>query len=363
MTRGTTAFIDLRALRHNLQRVREAAPRARVMVAVKANGYGHGLVRVARALAEADAFAVACLEEAVSLREAGIRSAILLLEGVFEVSELPLCSLLDLEIVVHHSSQLEMLEYARLEGPVRVWIKIDTGMHRLGFAPEELPQVWERLQACPGVTSGVQLMSHLARADERHAEHTRKQLQVFAATTAGWPGLLSLANSAGVLGWPATHFDWVRPGLMLYGASPFVDSLADEEGLQAVMTLCTRLIAVKRVGRGEPVGYGGTWICPEEMIVGVAAIGYGDGYPRHAPSGTPALVNGREVAVIGRVSMDMLCLDLRGHPEARVGDLVVLWGKGLPIEVIARAAGTIPYTLMCAVTPRVRFLEQDGDEQ
>ncbi len=321
--------------------------------AVKAEGYGHGLIRVARTL-DADAFAVACLEEALTLREAGVARPILLLEGVFEAAELPPCARHGLEIAVHHPEQARMLEHARLEQPVRVWLKIDTGMHRLGLAPETVAAVWRRLRDCPAVRPDIGLMSHLARADERDCDYTRQQSRIFEAATGGLPGERSLANSAGILGWPDTHCDWVRPGIMLYGASPFVDGLTSDDGLRPVMTFHTRLIAIKRLRRGEPVGYGGTWICPEEMDVGVAAVGYGDGYPRHAPSGTPVLVNGREAALIGRVSMDMITLDLRRHPEARIGDPVVLWGQGLPVERIAQAAGTISYTLLCGVTARVR---------
>ena len=321
--------------------------------AVKAEGYGHGLVRVAQTL-DADAFAVACLEEALTLREAGIARPILLLEGVFEAAELPLCARHGFEIAVHHPEQARMLELARLDQPVRVWLKMDTGMHRLGLAPETVPAIFQRLRDCPAVRPAIGLMSHLARADERDCDYTLQQLRTFEAATAGLSGERSLANSAGILGWPQTHFDWVRPGIMLYGASPFVDSLAPDEDLRPVMTLHTRLISIKRLRRGEPVGYGGTWTCPEDMDVGVAAVGYGDGYPRHAPSGTPVLVNGREAALIGRVSMDMITLDLRQHPEARIGDSVVLWGEGLPVERIAQAAGTISYTLLCGVTARVK---------
>jgi len=361
VSRATTAVIDLQALRHNLGRVREAAPGRRIVAAVKANGYGHGLVRTARALAAADAFAVACSEEAIELREAGITKPVLLLEGVFEAAELPLCRRLGLDIVVPHPNQVEMLERISLARPLRVWLKIDTGMHRLGLDPETVFGVWRRLRECPAVAPDIRLMSHLARADERDNDFTLTQLGRFEETTRNLPGERSLANSAGILGWPGTHCQWVRPGLMLYGASPFVDGLAEAEGLRPVMTLTTRLIAVKRLRRGEPVGYGGTWICPEDMDVGVAAVGYGDGYPRHAPSGTPVLVNGREAGLAGRVSMDMIAIDLRAHREARVGDPVMLWGRGLPVEKIARAANTIPYTLMCGVTPRVRFEERDGD--
>ena len=324
-----------------------------MVAAVKANAYGHGLLRVARAL-DADAFAVASIEEALVLREAGIDRPILLLEGVFEAAELPLCARHGLEIAVHHPEQARMLEMARLERQVRVWLKIDTGMHRLGLEPGIVSAIFQRLRDCPSVCLDLGLMSHLARADERDCDYTLRQIHAFETATAGLPGVRSLANSAGILGWPQTHFDWVRPGIMLYGASPFVEGLAPEEGLRSVMSFHTRLISIKRLRRGEPVGYGGTWVCPEDLDVGVAAVGYGDGYPRHAPSGTPVLVDGREAALIGRVSMDMITVDLRQHPEARIGDPVLLWGEGLPVERIAGAAGTISYTLLCGVTERVR---------
>lgn len=352
MSRATRVRLDLGALVHNLQRVRTAAPGRRVASAVKAEGYGHGLVRAARALAS-DVFAVACVEEALILREAGIEQPILLLEGVFEAAELPLCARYGLEIAVHHPDQARMLEVARLETPVRAWLKIDTGMHRLGLDPDTVAAIAQRLRDCPSVRPELGMMSHLARADERDSDYTRQQLQTFEIATSGLNGPRSLANSAGVLGWPQTHFDLVRPGIMLYGASPFVDSLAPDEALRPVMTLHTRLITIKRLHKGDPVGYGGTWSCPEDMDVGVAAVGYGDGYPRHAPSGTPVLLNGREAALIGRVSMDMISLDLRRHPEALIGDPVVLWGEGLPVERVAQAAGTISYTLLCGVTARV----------
>jgi alanine racemase len=324
------------------------------MAVIKANGYGHGQIQMARALTDADALAVACIEEALVLREAGIGKPILLLEGVFEAAELPLCSRWNLAVAVHTPGQVEMLEYARLERPLTVWLKIDTGMHRLGIAPEQAVVIRQRLRDCPTVGT-VHLMSHLARADEREVDPTWRQLRLFAELCRVLPGERSLANSAAVLTWPQAHFDWVRPGMMLYGASPFADTLADAEGLQPVMTLMTRLISVRRLQQGEPVGYGGTWVCPEAMDIGIAAIGYADGYPRHAPSGTPVLVNGRRAGLAGRISMDMLGIDLRGHPEAKVGDPVVLWGQGLPVESIAQAAGTIPYTLLCGVTSRVHF--------
>ena len=352
MSRATAVRLDLGALVHNLQRVQAAAPGRKVAAAVKANGYGHGLIRVARVL-DADAFAVASIEEALILREAGIARPILLLEGVFAATDLPLCARHHLEIAVHHPEQARMLEQARLERPVRVWLKLDTGMHRLGVEPDTAPALFQQLRVCPAVQPDPGFMSHLARADERDCDYTLEQLRRFESATAGLPGQRSLANSAGILGWPDTHFDQVRPGIMLYGASPFVDSLAPAENLRPVMTFHTQLISIKRLRQGEPVGYGGTWVCPEDMDVGVAAVGYGDGYPRHAPSGTPVLINGREAALIGRVSMDMITVDLRSHPDARIGDPVVLWGEGLPVERIAQAAGAISYTLLCGVTARV----------
>jgi alanine racemase len=324
-----------------------------VAAAVKAEGYGHGLVRIAQAL-DADAFAVACGEEALTLREAGVVRPIVLLEGVFEAAELPLCARHGLDIAIHHPEQVVMLERAHLERPVRVWLKVDSGMHRLGLPPETVAAIWRRLRDCPTVAPEIVLMSHLARADERAHDYTLQQLRTFQTAIAGLPGERSLANSAGILGWPPTHFEWVRPGIMLYGASPFVDSLAPAEDLRPVMTLSTRLIGLHQLQRGDPVGYGGTWTCPEAMDVGVAAVGYGDGYPRHAPSGTPVLLNGREAPLIGRVSMDMITLDLRQHPDARIGDAVVLWGAGLPVERVAQAAGTIAYPLLCGITARVR---------
>ena len=335
MTRATQAFVDLQALRHNFQRVREAAPRSRILAVVKANGYGHGLLRVAGALDGADAFGVANFDEAMALREAGVQAPVVILQGVHEPAQLEAAARHRLEIVVHHDSQLALLEGAPGSRPVGVWLKIDTGMHRLGVAPEAAPTAWRRLRDCPGV-GDVRLMTHLSDADERCGAPTRRQLECFAGAAGDLPGERSIANSAAILAWPETHGQWVRPGLMLYGASPFNDSVAADEGLEPVMTLNTRLISVHRLKRGDRVGYGGEWACPEDMPVGVAAAGYGDGYPRHAPSGTPVLVNGRPAALIGRVSMDMICLDLRRVPDAQVNDPVTLWGAGLAVEEVAR---------------------------
>lgn len=356
--RRTQVSIDLAALRHNLQRVRQAAPGCRVMAAVKANGYGHGLVRVAQALSDTDAFGVACINEALALRTAGINAPITLLEGFFHVDEISLIEELQLDLLLHHADQIATLERATIRKPIRVWLKIDTGMHRLGVSPQSTASLWQRLEQHPQLQPMGQ-MTHLARADELDHPATAEQLLLFRRATESLPGERAIANSAGVLGWPETHGDWVRPGIMLYGVSPFVGGRAAEHDLKPVMTLSSELIAVNMMQKGDAVGYGGTWICPEAMPVGVVAVGYGDGYPRHAPNGTPVLVNGQRVSMIGRVSMDMICVDLRSQPEARIGDPVVLWGKGLPVEEIAEAAGTIAYELLCSVTQRVALVEQE----
>jgi alanine racemase len=246
--------------------------------------------------------------------------------------------------------------------PIRCWLKIDTGMHRLGFAPGDVRDAYARLQATASVDDDIVLMNHFASSDEfigsaSNGRQTREQLRVFAEATAGLPGARSLANSAAVLGWPDAHFDWVRPGGALYGISVVEGTTGADFGLRPAMTLATRLIAVNRIARGERIGYSATWQCPEDMPVGVAAIGYGDGYPRHVPAGTPVLVNGAPAPIIGRVSMDLMTIDLRGHPDARPGDPVVLWGDDLPVETIASAAGTIGYEPVCSITRRVRFVE------
>jgi alanine racemase len=358
MTGPVRARIDLRALRHNLHQVRGAAPHSKVMAVVKANGYGHGLVAVAEALEEADGLAVARLEEALMLREAGIRKPVTLLEGFMDAAELEVAGRQGLEVVLHSDYQLALLESAHVQAPLRVWVKLDTGMHRLGFAPERLQAVIRRLRALSFVQQPPGCLSHLACADERANPATEDQRRRFEEALDGYTGERSLANSAGLLGWPDVHYDWVRPGIMLYGVSPFTDALGPGLGLRPAMTLETRILGIRELRKGDAIGYGGSWVCPEGMRVGVAAIGYGDGYPRHAAAGTPVLVNERRVPLVGRVSMDMITLDLRGHDTVREGDRVVLWGEGLPVEEVAAAADTIGYELLTGITGRVR-LEYD----
>lgn len=359
MTRAAQAQINLHALQHNLRRVRAAAPQSRVMAMVKANAYGHGMVRVARALVDAgaDALGVASIDEAMMLRDAGITAPITLLEGFFEPAELVLIQQHGLDVVIHHPVQLAVLEATPLAVPITVWLKVDSGMHRLGFAPEQVSGIWQRLNTCRSVRGSVRLMTHLASADDPASPQTLQQLVCFDEATTGIVAERSIANSAAILGWPQAHGQWVRPGIMLYGASPFINDTAIAHDLKPVMTLTSELIAINHYKKGDAIGYAASWVCPHDMPVGVVAMGYGDGYPRHAVSGTPVLVNGKRVPLIGRVSMDMLSVDLSSQPQARIGDAVTLWGEGLPVEQVARCASTIPYQLLCGVTQRVRFVE------
>lgn len=353
--RPAIAHIDLAALTHNLRRVRELAPQSRVIGVVKANGYGHGAARILPALTDADALGVACIEEALALRSAGARQPILLMAGVFTADELALCAEHHFEIAVRDEESLRLLERARLVRPLKVWLKLDTGMHRLGVAPAVARGLVDRLRACPAVDGELGVMSHLASADDIKSDLTTRQLTAFQSAVAGLPVRRSLANSAGVVAWSGSHYDWVRPGIMLYGCSPLLGRTGEEIGLKPVMTLTTRLITAKTVAAGESIGYGGTYTCPQATRIGIAAIGYGDGYPRHAPTGTPVLVNGRPSRTLGRVTMDMLSVDLTDHPDAQVGDPVTLWGNGLPAETIATAAQTIAYEILCNVAERVHF--------
>ncbi|HBK54767.1 MAG TPA: alanine racemase [Xanthomonadales bacterium] len=360
MARPTHAIIHLDALRHNLARIRQLAPGAKVMAVVKADGYGHGLERVAMALQGADAFGVAALADAERLRAAGHSQRIVLLSGFDSPEDLPDLRRLDVEVVLHHESQLRILESARAQGEpawLGCWVKLDTGMHRLGFAPESAPMLMQRLARIASVRTEPVWMTHFARSDEFDCAATGEQIARFSKALDGLAGSRSLANSAGVLGWPASHGDWVRPGGALYGISVVAGRTGADFGLRPAMSLGTRLIAINSVAAGEAIGYGGDFRTPGPMRIGVAAIGYGDGYPRAAPSGTPVQVGGRPARLVGRVSMDLLAIDLTNLPEARVGDPVLLWGPELPVERVAAAAATIGYELVCSITRRVRFLE------
>ncbi|MCG8324340.1 MAG: alanine racemase [Thiotrichales bacterium] len=357
MSRPAQVRIHLNSLRHNLSRVRSLVPGSKVMAVIKADAYGHGIERVARTLNDADAFGVACLEEAAAVREAGVSQAIVLLEGPYSGAELASIEAMQIEIVVHDAAQVEMLEGAHCAAPVRVWLKVDTGMHRLGIAPGILDATLQRLRACPAVADEIRLMTHLACANEPGHPMTAQQLGLFSELSRKADCPTSVANSAAILNPPDVPGDWVRPGLMLYGVSPFSGKTGTDHGLQPVMSLHSELIAVRQLRAGDSVGYGASWQCPEDMPIGIVAAGYGDGYPRHAPAGTPVLVDGTRAALVGHASMDMLAVDLRSVPDAGAGAPVVLWGEGLPVEEIAARAGTIPYELLSSVQKRLRFIE------
>ena len=354
------ARIHLDAVRQKYRYARQLAPGTRALAVVKANAYGHGAVPVARRLAEeADGFAVACVDEALELRESGIRNRILLLEGVFAPDEIALADRAGLDMLVHCRAQLDWIRASRPSQPLRCWIKIDSGMHRVGFAPAEFPAVRAALADCPQVGE-LAAMTHFARADEPDSDYTARQLDAFAGALADARLPTSLANSAAILAWPQAHGDWTRPGIMLYGASPFAQPHPLAAELRPAMTLESAIIAIRDLPAGEPVGYGGRFVCPRPTRVGVAAIGYADGYPRHAADGTPIAVKGRLTRLIGRVSMDMITLDLTGMDEVRIGDPVELWGGLVPAAEVAAASDTIAYQLFTGVGRRVPLRYEGG---
>jgi len=349
-----SATIDIGALRNNLEVVRRLAPKSRVMAVIKANAYGHGLLAAARALGSADALAVARLSEALALREAGIKSPVVLLEGVLDREQLEAAATADLELVVHCAEQLELLKAAPAGVRFKIWLKLDSGMNRLGFKGDAFHSAHAALSVLPCVQAPFNLCTHLSSADLPELPTTAEQLMVFGAATRALPGERSIGSSAAILDFPDSHADWVRPGLMLYGISPFRGATGADHGLRPVMTLCARIIAVKDLAEGEQVGYGGDWTATRPTRLAIASVGYGDGYPRSAASGTPVLVNGERAGLAGRVSMDMLAVDVTEiQRPVKVGDPVVLWGDGLPVEEIALWAETNPYTLVCGISQRV----------
>jgi alanine racemase len=354
VTPMVSATIDTAALRHNLQTVRQWAPRSRVMAVIKANAYGHGLVTVARALESADAFAVARVDEGVTLRQAGIQTPTVLLEGVFDRGQLDAAAAAAFELVVHSAEQIDLLRAAPTGATFKVWLKLDTGMNRLGFKGAAFNAALAELNALPAVQRPVNLFTHLSSADDPQSPTTAAQLALFNSMTGSVPGERCVANSAGMLTLASAQADWVRPGLLLYGASPFAGSIGADYGLRPAMTLHSYVIAVKDLEVGEHVGYGGTWVATRPTRLAVAAVGYGDGYPRSLGSGSPVLVDGERAPLAGRVSMDMIGIDVSNLKDApRIGDPVILWGNGLPVEEIAVWADTIPYDLLCGISQRV----------
>ena len=367
-----TATINQQALRHNIELIKSFAPQQKLLAMIKANAYGQGLLPAAHALRDlVDGFGVARLREALEIQETGYQGKILLVEGFFDREELLKTLSRRFDTVIHCMEQLELLEQvakewneeqqkgfwkrkAKIYFPIHVWLKIDTGMHRLGVHPEQVDQFYQRLKACSLVES-ISFVSHFSRADELDCGYTEKQIATFEAATAPYPEhQRSISASSGILYWPSAHYEWVRPGIIMHGISPHYTPITNL-GFKPVMTLSSSLIAVRTHKVGEPVGYGGAWISPKDTKLGVVAMGYGDGYPRNAPEGTPVLVNGRIVPIVGRVSMDMLTVDLGADSQDKVGDEVIFWGEYLLIEEVAKHIGVISYELITKLTPRVIF--------
>jgi alanine racemase len=354
MSRPTRALINLSALRHNYALAQSLSTPGQAMPIVKANAYGHGAIHIARALEPmAPALGVACIEEAVELREAGISKPILLLEGFFSSDELELAAALDFWIMVQNEPQLQALESARLAQPLTCWLKFDTGMHRLGFEPSAARRLHSRLQACPNVADEVVLATHFACADDLGRDFTDRQIQLFRTHTKGIDAPCSLANSPGLLGWPQARAQWNRPGFMLYGHSPFSQPHPQAAALQPVMTLRSEIMAIRDVAPGESVGYAAAWTARRPSRIATIPVGYGDGYPRHAESSTPVLINGQRAQLVGRVSMDMITVDVTDVGDVTIGSEVILWGENLSANEVAEHAETIGYEIMTRLHNRV----------
>lgn len=366
------ATINSAALRHNIQLIKSFAPNQKLLAMIKANAYGQGLLPAAHILADqVDGFGVARLREALEIQETGYTGKILLVEGFFDREELLKTLSRRFDSVIHCYEQLELLEQVAKEWeeeqqkgfwkrktkiyfPINVWLKIDTGMHRLGVHPEQVDEFYQRLKKCPLVES-ISFVSHFSRADELDCGYTEKQISTFEQATQPYSKhARSISASSGILYWKQAHYEWVRPGIIMHGISPHYEPIT-HLGFQPVMTLSSSLIAVRTHEAGEPVGYGGTWVSSQDTKLGVIAMGYGDGYPRNAPEGTPVLINGRKVPIVGRVSMDMLTVDLGADSQDKVGDEAIFWGKDLLIEEIAEHIGVISYELITKLTPRVIF--------
>ncbi|NOR71072.1 MAG: alanine racemase [Methylomarinum sp.] len=353
MTLAPYALINLAAIKHNIEKVRDYAPNAKIMAVIKANAYGHGLLRIAEVLNDVEAVAVARVCEGIQLRQSGFKKRITVLEGVVSEQELKDFTQYELDVVVHSVGQLDILEKYHGQKKLSVWLKLDTGMSRLGVSGTEFTSIYQRLLDCSCVNNPIFFMTHLSSADELDSSVTLQQIKCFEEKVKPYTEEKSIANSAGIMAWPDSISDWVRPGIMLYGVSPFSDSTGEMLGLKPVMSLHSRLISVKDIDASVAVGYAGTWVSEAKTKLGIVAIGYGDGYPRYAKTGTPVLVNGKRVPLVGRVSMDTITVDLNSQQNAKAGDPVTLWGDGLAIEEIAHYADTIPYTLLCGITQRV----------
>ena len=356
MSRLAIATLSKENLLHNFEVIRKRSGGREVMAMIKANAYGHGLRSTAMRLDDyVYSFGVASVDEALALRKVGIKKPITLMSGAFEPEDINLASENNFQLIFHEKTQLEWLDKAEITTPVKIWFKIDTGMGRLGFSLDEAEEIYAKLKNHPKVIKPIGIISHIACADENNNSLNQVQLDNFRNFIKDKKGPKSLVNSAGVFNFADDLYDIVRPGLALYGISPLIGKTANELDLKPVMTLQTKLVAVSNHKKGSSIGYGSRFICPEDMQVGVIAMGYGDGYPRTAKDGTPVLVNDKKCKLVGRVSMDMLTIDLRDCKQAKVGDPVILWGEGLPIEEIAQYTNNIPYDIICGVQHRVKF--------
>ncbi len=347
------AVINLQALSDNYDLLKNKCGNKAVVAVIKGDAYGHNAIRAAKALPQADMFAVSRIEEALELRDAGIEQPILLLEGCFCQQDLEVAAEQGFQTAIHCKEQLDDLKQANLSQPVSVWLKLDTGMHRLGVQPSELEDYVTQIEATDKLTGPVGFMSHFSCADDFSSNTTKAQIELFLTQTARYPGPKTLANSAGILYWSDSHLDYMRAGISLYGISPNEDEVGAQHGLSSAMTLNSKLIAVRKHKANQPVGYGETWTSSEDTYIGVVAMGYGDGYPRSAPEGTPVYINGRIVPISGRVSMDMITVNLGPDAKDKVGDTVEFWGENLPIEKVSKHIGTIPYELVIKLTKRV----------
>lgn len=354
MTQPNLAVVDLAAVRHNLGVAAGHAPGARILAVIKANAYGHGAVRVARALVDrVDAFAVARVDEAMELRDSGIDAPVLLLEGPLSDNDIDAAARHDLWLMLTTGEQLDMLERAQPAAPLTTWLKLDSGMHRLGLPLSDCREACARLAAMGHVRPGPVLATHLACADEPEDSMTKRQLAAFDAAVAGLDLPHSVANSAAILAWPQTHRQWIRPGYMLYGGCPLEDALPAGEELKPAMTVSSRVIALRDVPAGETVGYGAAWTAIRPSRIATVPMGYGDGYPRHAANGTPVLIAGQRAPLAGRVSMDLITIDVTGLADVTVGSPVELWGTRLSVDEVARHAGTIGYELLAGLPRRL----------
>lgn len=356
MSQRTKALIDLSALQHNLQKIREKAGDRKILAMIKANAYGHGLAKIAKSLLDADAYGVATIEEANEIIKANIEHPTVVMSGFTNRDELNFIDEKKLISVIHHENQIEILEKTKLKNPLKIWLKIDTGMHRLGIDPNDLSSFLLRLNKLTHIQKPIHLMTHLADADNSNQTFTLNQIKLFQQLTKDLPGLKSISNSATIIAYKNYLANVIRPGIMLYGVSPFADRTGNNFQLKPVMSLTSRVIATKKIGRGEKIGYGCTWECPKDTEIAVIAVGYGDGYPRHAKNGTPVLINDVICPLVGRVSMDMITVDIQNAKPVKIGDEAILWGKGLPVEKVAACCDTIGYELLCQVTRRVEFI-------